>query len=164
MKHDYFFSIARAVSTGSKDPSTKVGCVISRPDGSVASVGYNGFIKKADERYMSFDRPMKYLLTIHAEINSLNFCKDPDLDGYAMHVTHAPCYNCLKMAVHEGIREIYYENNELTKKASQTENEAVVRIIKATDAVVQNRVTGDSYIKELADMYGWEWVNALISE
>ena len=37
-----FLEMARLVSGWSKDPSTKVGAVIVRPDKTIASVGYNG--------------------------------------------------------------------------------------------------------------------------
>jgi len=43
MWHDRFFAMADLVGSWSKDPSTKVGAVIIRPDRTIASVGYNGF-------------------------------------------------------------------------------------------------------------------------
>ncbi len=39
----YFIKMAQLISTKSKDPSTKVGCVIVGPDNEVRSTGYNGF-------------------------------------------------------------------------------------------------------------------------
>lgn len=160
MKHDYLFGLAIAASTASKDPSTKVGCIISRPDGSTASTGYNGFPINCDEKYMTFDKPMKYLLIRHAERNAISFAKDSSLKGYIMHVTHAPCRDCLNEAVHNGILEIYYLNNELFKKASKEDNEAVLRLILSTQAIVQN-INGKSYVAELADLYGWDWVSEI---
>jgi dCMP deaminase len=160
MKHEYLFNMARAASTGSKDPSTKVGCIISRKDGSIASAGYNGFPIHCDENFMTFEKPMKYMVIRHAERNAISFAKE-DLHGYIMHVTHAPCYECLSEAVHNGIREIYYENNELFQKATKEANEAVVRLIFATKALVMNHSNGRSYVAELADMYGWDWVSSI---
>jgi dCMP deaminase len=156
MKHEYLFNMARSASTASKDPSTKVGCIISRPDGSIVSSGYNGFPKKCNEKYMTFDKPMKYLLIRHAERNAISETKE-DLTGCVMHVTHAPCHGCLSEAVHNGIREIYYQSNELFKKASKEDNEAVLRLILATQAIVMNKTLERSYVAELADMYGWQW-------
>ena len=40
-----FAQLAKLVSLWSKDPSTKVGSVIVRPDKTIASVGFNGFPK-----------------------------------------------------------------------------------------------------------------------
>jgi dCMP deaminase len=39
----YFLGVAEAVAQASKDPSTKVGSVIVRPDRTFVSFGYNGF-------------------------------------------------------------------------------------------------------------------------
>ncbi len=161
MKHEYLFLEARTAATASKDPSTKVGCVISRPDGSIASKGYNGFPIGCDDRFFTFDKPMKYLTIRHAERNAISFARDPDLHGYVMHITHAPCNDCLSEAVHRGIRELYYENGDLFKKATKEANEAVVRLIFASQAVVMNHTTGRSYVAELADLYGWEWVTEI---
>lgn len=44
MKWDeYFIKMAMLVASKSKDPSTKVGCVIVGPDNEVRSTGFNGF-------------------------------------------------------------------------------------------------------------------------
>jgi dCMP deaminase len=54
----YFLDIAEEVSKASKDPSTKVGAVIVRPDRTVASLGYNGLpICPAEVRTRSRKRP-----------------------------------------------------------------------------------------------------------
>lgn len=39
---DWFLGMAEYVASASKDPSTRTGCVIVRPDRTVGSVGYNG--------------------------------------------------------------------------------------------------------------------------
>ena len=41
--HEYFIQMAMLVSSKSKDPSTKVGCVIVGPDNEIRSTGFNGF-------------------------------------------------------------------------------------------------------------------------
>ncbi len=40
-----FINLARLVSSWSKDPRKKVGAVITNPNRSVASLGYNGFAR-----------------------------------------------------------------------------------------------------------------------
>lgn len=40
---EFFIKMAMHVATKSKDPSTKVGCIIVGPDNEVRSTGYNGF-------------------------------------------------------------------------------------------------------------------------
>ncbi|WLB77042.1 deoxycytidylate deaminase [Bradyrhizobium elkanii] len=79
----YFLKVAQAVSTASKDPSTKVGAVIVRPDRTMASFGYNGFprgIADTDERLNN--REVKYDLVVHGEINAILTAREP-LHGYA---------------------------------------------------------------------------------
>lgn len=97
--NEYYVGMARLVALKSKDPSTKVGCVIVGPDREVRSTGFNGFPRGVREvgvvsRRGGFDdldtgrpverlaetdevdperwaRPMKYLLVEHAERNAI---------------------------------------------------------------------------------------------
>ena len=56
-----FLELAKLVSTWSKDPSTKTGAVIVRPDRSVASIGFNGFpVKMSDHQELYDNREEKY--------------------------------------------------------------------------------------------------------
>ena len=69
--------MASVISKLSKDPSTKVGAVIVRPDNSIASVGYNGFPKGfPDEESYWNNRDLKYKIVTHAEENALDFCNE----------------------------------------------------------------------------------------
>ena len=98
-----FLELADHISQWSKDPSTKVGCVIVRPDKTIASVGYNGFPRNVDdceERYN--DRELKYLMVKHAEENAADFAKE-SLTGYTAYVTHHPCSNCTGTLIQKGI-------------------------------------------------------------
>jgi len=47
----WFLDMAEFVSGKSKDPSTKCGAVITRPDHTVVSMGYNGFPRGVEETY-----------------------------------------------------------------------------------------------------------------
>ena len=63
-----FLDLAAHISNWSKDPSTKVGCVVVGPDREIRSTGFNGFprgIADTDERLS--DRNLKYPLICHAE-------------------------------------------------------------------------------------------------
>jgi len=67
-----FLSMAQLVASWSKDPTTKVGAVIVRPDRTVASVGFNGFPRRMrDDAERYADRAEKLSRVIHAEINAL---------------------------------------------------------------------------------------------
>ena len=99
--------LAEQVSKWSKDPSTKVGSVIVRPDNSLCSVGYNGFAMGVDdspERYA--DRDLKYKLIVHAEINAKDFANEP-LHGYTLYsYPFMPCERCAGQLINKGIKRI----------------------------------------------------------
>lgn len=114
-----FMQQAQLVSTWSKDPSTKVGCIIVSPNRVVLSEGYNGFPQGiADTEERLYDRNLKYPRVVHAETNAIvnagrNGAKT---DGGILFVTAPPCPNCAKMIVQAGIREILYIDLDESKK------------------------------------------------
>lgn len=109
--------IATVIAERSRDPSTKVGCVIMRPNNTFASAGYNGFprgVQDLEERYN--ERRTKYLFTCHAEANAITTAREP-LEGYTLYCTHPPCNECAKLIIQSGIkRVISYEPSEDIKK------------------------------------------------
>lgn len=67
-----YLELAEHVACWSKDPSTKCGAVIVRPDKSVVSVGFNGFPKNMDDDEILYnDRETKYERIIHCEMNAI---------------------------------------------------------------------------------------------
>jgi dCMP deaminase len=141
-----FMEIARVISKKSKDPSTKVGSVIIDSKNRIISTGYNGFISGNNEKYMTFERPMKYHLTIHAEMNALLFAKQ-DLDGKTMYITHSPCSECLKHILQCGIREVYYDI--LYSKFTEENKEAIRVLILSTGAKIINISKNIDYLEDL---------------
>lgn len=117
---DYFSNMAQNASGASKDASTKVGAVLVRPDKSIASTGFNGFPARLhdNELYLNATTPemkaFKYQRMIHAEANCLDHCRDHDLTGYAMFVTHHPCDKCALRITNTGISEVYYRKSDLS--------------------------------------------------
>lgn len=103
-----FLLMAELVSGWSKDPSTKVGAVIVRPDKSVASVGYNGIprgVKDTTKRLNT--REDKLLYTVHAEQNAILSAKEP-LNGYSIYVWRIPpCAQCAASIVQSGISYVF---------------------------------------------------------
>lgn len=90
----FWLEMAKKYAEESKDPSTKVGCVIVRPDRTPCSWGTNGFPQGiADTQERLNDRPTKYDLTIHAELNALLFAPERVV-GYTIYTTFAPCIRC----------------------------------------------------------------------
>lgn len=142
----YFIEIAKLIATKSKDPSTKVGAVIIDSANRIISTGYNGFVSGNNEKYMTFERPMKYHLTIHAEMNALLFAKQ-DLTDKIMYITHSPCSECLKHILQCHIKEVYYL--ELYSKFSDEQKEAIKLLILSTDVKISNIYTQNTYLKDL---------------
>lgn len=101
-----FLDLAKHVASWSKDPSTKVGAVIVRPDKTIASTGYNGYPKKMRDIGME-NREEKLSRVIHAEMNAIHFCKDQSLEGYTLYVwPMMPCDRCCVHVIQSGISRV----------------------------------------------------------
>jgi dCMP deaminase len=97
-KWDYrALSLAKFTANWSKDPSTKVGAVVMRPDKTVASVGFNGFPRNVSDDTRLNNRDEKYELIIHAEMNAILTAAEP-VRGYTLAVW--PMFPCTRCAVH----------------------------------------------------------------
>lgn len=104
-----FLSVCELVSTWSKDPSTKVGAVITDTDNRIISMGYNGFPKGvADTPERLNDRDLKYKLIVHGETNALLFAKR-DLTGCTLYTyPFASCSTCAGKVIQSGIKRVVY--------------------------------------------------------
>lgn len=106
-----YVALAHFISKWSKDPSTQVGAVIFRTDGSIISMGYNGFPRNCnDDPALLADRDMKLKLTLHAEENAILAAvrNGSTVEGACLAVTHHPCSRCAAKLSQAGIRQIYY--------------------------------------------------------
>lgn len=102
-----FIELAGFVAQWSKDPSTKVGAVIVRPDRTVAAIGYNGFprgVLDHSQRYE--DRAQKYEMVVHAELNAILNSRE-SLEGFSLYVTPLPpCSQCAAAIIQRGIGRV----------------------------------------------------------
>jgi dCMP deaminase len=100
-----FIEMAVLVSSWSKDPSTKVGCVIADSDHAQLSEGFNGFPRGiADDQRLNV-REMKYRLIVHAEANAIAAAarNGHSLKGATAYVTFSPCPQCAALLIQAGI-------------------------------------------------------------
>lgn len=106
---DYFMGMARHVSSLSKDPATKVGCVIATPAKAVVSTGFNGIPMGVRDRTERMERPAKYLWTSHAEENAVALAarNGHKLEGCVAYVTHHPCSRCARLLIQAGVKAVY---------------------------------------------------------
>lgn len=105
----YFLEMAEQVASRSKDPSTKVGCVIATEDKVVVATGYNGIPRDVLDKPERMERPAKYLWTSHAEENAVAMAArvGSRLRGGHAFVTHMPCCRCARMLIQAGISIVY---------------------------------------------------------
>jgi len=103
-----FLSLAAQVAEWSKDPSTKCGAVVVRPDRTVASLGYNGFPRGVEDApKLLNNREEKYKRVVHAEMNALLFCQEHVRRGYVLYTwPFLPCCRCAAHVIQKGIGRV----------------------------------------------------------
>ena len=115
-----FLELARHVSGWSKDPSTKVGCVVVGEDREIRSTGFNGFPRGiSDDNERLTDRSKKYPLICHAEENAIMHAAriGISLKGSTAFVTWPPCSRCARSLIQAGVQEIVYpETDEIPER------------------------------------------------
>ena len=109
-----FLELAKHISLWSKDPSTKVGCVVVGEDREIRSTGFNGFPRgiEDDDGRLS-DRSQKYPLICHAEENAIMHAAriGVSLKGTTAYVTWPPCSRCSRSLIQAGVSEVIYPSN-----------------------------------------------------
>ena len=115
--HEYYLELAKTVAVKSKDPSTQVGCVLVSPDNQIISTGYNGMPPGFKEDAKCWERPTKYGLVVHAELNAVARAALHGVatKGATAYVTHFPCSHCARAFVAAGIKHVVYYENALVK-------------------------------------------------
>ena len=111
-----FLEMAQLVSTWSKDPSTQVGCVAVR-NRNVIAQGYNGFPRGMDDDPQYYnDRPLKYRLIVHAEMNAIYNAAENgvSLKDSTIYVIGLPiCHDCAKGLIQAGISRVVTPEQEI---------------------------------------------------
>ncbi len=106
-----FLELAKHISEWSKDPSTKVGCVVVGEDREIRSTGFNGFPRGIeDDPTRLGDRDQKYPLICHAEENAIMHAAriGVSLKGNTAYVTWPPCSRCSRSLIQAGVKEVVY--------------------------------------------------------
>jgi len=103
-----FLRVAEEIRTWSRDPGTKVGCVLVL-DKRILSVGFNGFPQNlSDSLDLYEDRDYKLAVTVHAEANAImnaakNGAKTQSCTAY---VTFPPCSQCAAALIQAGVETV----------------------------------------------------------
>lgn len=115
-----FLSMAKLVSTWSKDPSTKVGAVIVDTQRRIVSTGYNGLPSGVrDTGIRLHNRETKLRCTIHAEENALLFAHRSVLHCTLV-TSHHSCASCAAKIIQSGISLVLYGADLDTRWAEDT--------------------------------------------
>ncbi len=106
-----FLALCEHISSWSRDPSTKCGAVITRPDNSIVSLGFNGFPRGVDDSEEFYlDRDLKLERIIHAEQNALLYARG-NLEGNIIYTWPIPpCAQCAKHIIQVGIKKVVAPN------------------------------------------------------
>ena len=106
-----FIDLALHISGWSKDPSTKVGCVVVGEDREIRSTGFNGFPRGIEDSMERLeDRELKYPLICHAEENAIMHAAriGISLKDCTAYVTWPPCTRCARSLIQAGVIEVVY--------------------------------------------------------
>jgi dCMP deaminase len=112
MKWDYrFLDLAEFISSWSKDPSTKVGAVVTDKNNRIISIGYNGFPQNITDDERLEDRDTKYKIIIHGEMNAILFAGRSLSDCTLYTYPFMPCPRCAGIIIQAGISRVVSYNN-----------------------------------------------------
>ena len=119
---EYYLEICKVVGARSKDPNTKLGCIIVGPAHEIRTTGYNSFPRGIrDDVPERLVRPEKYLWIEHAERNAIcnaARCGTP-LEGCTLFVEIMPCMDCARAIVQAGIREVVVSTARMNQYSSE---------------------------------------------
>lgn len=147
---EYFMLQAMISAFKSKDPSTKVGCVIVDQHNHQVTMGYNGMVAGIDEGQLPWGKDketpiehQKYGYVVHAEANAILHATR-SLENCRAYVTLFPCNECAKLLASKKVSDVIYlsdkhqsqETNKIAKKIFQLAG-IRYRQMEITEALLQ---------------------------
>lgn len=125
LKDQVFLRMALEISRLGTCCRLKVGCILLRPDGGLASGGFNGALPGMPHCTPETCGPDKRCLhTSHAEENALSFC-----DGVVSvaYVTDEPCLICTRALIRRGVRRVVFARPYVSiAEQERTERQAIL--------------------------------------
>ncbi len=103
-----FLDLAQLIAGWSKDPSTKVGCIVVGGNREILIDGYNGFPRGvADDERLTV-RESKYPIIVHAEENAVAAAArvGARLEGCTLYSTMHPCVRCTRLIIQAGVSTV----------------------------------------------------------
>lgn len=130
-------TLADEVAKSSRDPSSKIGAVIVGPGGLVLSTGFNDILPGVPEHEMVWERPAKYLLVRHSEVDALLKLGSDDLSDCVLYITCHPCRECMKLIVHQGLRRVVFRHLPTCVLVNNEEIQASAYIARKAGVTLQ---------------------------
>jgi dCMP deaminase len=145
-----YLAVAREISEWSKDPSTKVGAVIADKRGRIVALGYNGFPENVlDAQPKLDDRPTKYEMTVHAEVNAILIAGRSAIEG-TVYVYGLPvCPRCAGVLIQAGIARVVAKAPGCNTGQKWDEDGTIARSMLA-EAKIDFDPIGDSDEREIS--------------
>jgi len=120
--YEYFLNQIPLTAAKSKDPSTKVGAIITGPDFGDRVRGFNGFARGVNESFEEvperWERPAKYDWIVHAEDNAILYAARHGiaLNGCYLFVDWHPCHTCADSIIQAGIVKVIIDGDSESYK------------------------------------------------
>jgi len=113
----FFLELCDKIAERSKDPSTKVGAVITNDNNQIIAMGYNGFPKGINDDNRLNNRETKYRIVLHAEENAILNAGDSISNATKIYISPlSPCSLCSSRIIQTGIKNVIvpknYQNRE----------------------------------------------------
>jgi dCMP deaminase len=148
-------TIACLASFNSKDPNTKVGAMIVRPNFSFVSQGYNGLtigMPDSDEIWKNEDPKYKYSYVQHAERNAIAFSHGVDVFGCYAICNLYPCNECAGLLIQAGIAKVFYSASKRRDHKSDVADEMFNAAL-----VTRVRIPGYAVVKLMPEFDKAPW-------
>jgi len=114
-----FLKLTLHIAQWSKDPSTKLGCVVVGPDREIRSTGFNGFPRGVhDTKERLSNRELKYKIICHAEENAIAHASriGVSLKGCTAYCEWPPCPRCARLLINAGVKEVVCLDKEVPER------------------------------------------------
>ena len=104
-----YMKIAKQIAKLSRAKRKQVGAILVK-DHNILSFGYNGTPSKMDNKCEDFDTGETKPEVLHAETNALMKVArtTQTTQGATLYITFSPCYECSKLLIQGGIKQVVY--------------------------------------------------------
>lgn len=140
-----YWELAKFASDWSKDPNAKVGAIITRNNGGVIALGYNGFpsgVEDNVERLTNND--IKLQIIIHAEENALLIAGNAAQASQIFVWGKPICSRCACSIIQAGISRVVSMNPENIDKESKWYESGIIAIRLFEEAGVKVHFMSDN--------------------